>query len=317
MESVKKHLENYELGNPQSMGVLTVHPIFSLRQNEIDLVDLDLGLEKGWIEVTEVSESGSVPELRLTNRSNHRVIIFDGEELVGAKQNRIVNTTIVVAPKSAMIIPVTCVEQGRWSRQSRRFDAGEFAYPSLRREKFQRVTENLRENLGHRADQGMVWSELAAKSARMGIRSETGAMKDLSDRYYVDDERIRRKLPHKLFQIGYLAYIRNGFAGGDIFPTTEISQRKFYKLMRSYNLDSLDSAVRFPPIEPSEVFEQIRSAEARRVNSIGAGEEFRFETPEIQGSVTLVEGRFGHLTVFPKVGLKPRSRGMRRWYWVD
>jgi hypothetical protein len=35
-----------------------------------------------------------VPDLRVVNRAGKMVLILDGEELVGAKQNRIVNTTI-------------------------------------------------------------------------------------------------------------------------------------------------------------------------------------------------------------------------------
>jgi ARG and Rhodanese-Phosphatase-superfamily-associated Protein domain len=35
------------------------------------------------------------------------VLILDGEELVGAKQNRIVNVTILVVTQSEIVIPVS------------------------------------------------------------------------------------------------------------------------------------------------------------------------------------------------------------------
>ena len=63
----------------------------------------------------EVSRGGSVPELKVVNKSDRMLLILDGEELVGAKQNRIVNTTILIAGNTATVIPVSCVEQGRWS----------------------------------------------------------------------------------------------------------------------------------------------------------------------------------------------------------
>ena len=43
--------------------------------------------------ITEVSEGGSVPELRVVNKGDARILVLDGEELRGAKQNRVLNTT--------------------------------------------------------------------------------------------------------------------------------------------------------------------------------------------------------------------------------
>ena len=56
-----------------------------------------------------------MPDLKVINKSEVMVLILDGEELVGAKQNRIVNTTILIPAKETVLIPVSCVEQGRWS----------------------------------------------------------------------------------------------------------------------------------------------------------------------------------------------------------
>ena len=63
--------------------------------------------------MTEVGEGGTVPELKVINKSPRMILILDDEELVGAKQNRIVNTTMLVQGNSIIIIPVSCVEQGR------------------------------------------------------------------------------------------------------------------------------------------------------------------------------------------------------------
>ena len=52
------------------------------------------------VRVTEVSEAGSVPELMVENKLDVRVFLMDGQELVGAKQNRILNTDVVVPAAS-------------------------------------------------------------------------------------------------------------------------------------------------------------------------------------------------------------------------
>ncbi len=42
--------------------------------------------------ITEISEDGSVPELAFESNARARVLLVDGEELIGARQNRTLNT---------------------------------------------------------------------------------------------------------------------------------------------------------------------------------------------------------------------------------
>ena len=48
------------------------------------------------VKVSEISGSGSVPELLVENLLDVRVFLMDGQELVGAKQNRILNTDVLI-----------------------------------------------------------------------------------------------------------------------------------------------------------------------------------------------------------------------------
>jgi len=43
--------------------------------------------------VTQVGGGGAVPELRFENLGEQSVLRFDGEALIGAKQNRVVSQT--------------------------------------------------------------------------------------------------------------------------------------------------------------------------------------------------------------------------------
>jgi len=83
------------------------------RLSDLDYLLLDEALREGLIEVGEVSKEGSVQNLKVTNKSLKMVLILDGEELVGARQNRVVNTIILVQAKYTLLIPVSCVEEGR------------------------------------------------------------------------------------------------------------------------------------------------------------------------------------------------------------
>ncbi len=72
---------------------------------------LDDALAQGCAEITEVSDQGRVPELRFLNTGDKPILLLDGEELVGAKQNRVLNLTILAPADDAIMIPVTCVEK--------------------------------------------------------------------------------------------------------------------------------------------------------------------------------------------------------------
>ena len=80
---------------------------------------------------------------------------------MGAKQNRIVNASFLIAGNSEVVIPVSCVEQGRWAYRSAMFSYGEKVMPpSLRREKQKKVAESLNwgpDTVPIRARSGTTW----------------------------------------------------------------------------------------------------------------------------------------------------------------
>src|SRR5438876_9900087 len=84
---------------------------------------LDEALASDDIEITEVSEAGQVSELKVTVKGAAPVLLLDGEELIGAKQNRVLNLTILAPAHRATKIPVSCVEAGRWRHASARFSS--------------------------------------------------------------------------------------------------------------------------------------------------------------------------------------------------
>ncbi len=170
MESIQLFLKDVKLGGKQSHLSMTLIPLLAPEVGEPDYLTLEEALTRGLAEVNEVSKDGSVPDLKLTNKSTNKLLVVDGEELVGAKQNRIINATFLIAGDTEIIIPVSCVEQGRWSYRSSKFASGEKVMPPSMRCKNQRaVAMCLGEGSGYRSDQGMIWDELAMKSERMKV----------------------------------------------------------------------------------------------------------------------------------------------------
>ena len=133
---------------------MAVYPLLSDYSLGLEYILLDEALGSGVIEVTEVNDHGAVPNLKVHNKSPKMVLILDGEELVGAKQNRIVNTTILIAGNATVVIPVSCVEQGRWSYNTPRFYSEERIMPSrMRAMKSEQVQRSVRARGEYQADQ--------------------------------------------------------------------------------------------------------------------------------------------------------------------
>ncbi len=101
-----------QLGEPREHRGIVITPLFPHHAPTAAYLTLDEALPLGF-RITEVSDKGAVPELGVTNPLGERVLLYDGEELVGAKQNRILNVTVLVDAESSLLIPVSCVEAGR------------------------------------------------------------------------------------------------------------------------------------------------------------------------------------------------------------
>jgi len=61
-----------------------VAPLFPRRTPEAAYVTLELALPLGF-RVEEISDAGAVPELVVRNPTDQDVLLYDGEELLGAK----------------------------------------------------------------------------------------------------------------------------------------------------------------------------------------------------------------------------------------
>src|SRR5687768_15703769 len=91
------------VGKPIVRHNLTIFPLMDATALAVaDYLPFGLAQKAGHVRITEVSVSGSVPTLSVQT-GGVAVLLLDGEELIGAKQNRIVNLTILAAAKTSEI----------------------------------------------------------------------------------------------------------------------------------------------------------------------------------------------------------------------
>ena len=148
MNAVVECLKTVRLGVPQAHLNLTVFPLLRDGAGEPGYLLLDEAVQRGLARVTEVSAMGSVPELKLVNEADQPVLLLDGEELIGAKQNRILNVTVLAGAHTAIVIPVSCVEAGRWHHQSAEFAPSDRAHIDRAWREVHETAERQRARLG-------------------------------------------------------------------------------------------------------------------------------------------------------------------------
>ena len=178
-KTLAKILVSLTIEEPVTHGHLHLFPLLGGTFTEEDLSLLEDALQEGTLRIEEMNEGGSVPELRVLNEGTLPVLILEGDELVGAKQNRVVNSSVLVAADSELILPVSCVERGRWSCRSRAFSSGNGSpHLTLRHLKSRAVHDSLKQGRGHRSDQGAVWREVDRKARLHEAPSPAHALQD-------------------------------------------------------------------------------------------------------------------------------------------
>lgn len=182
LDTARDFVSSLEIGEAVTCNNLSVFPVFSPGTGVSSYDLLKVALEGGSAEVTEMSESGVVSELKVVNRGQRRLLIPEGEMLTGAKQDRVVNVTVLVAAFATFTLPVSCVEQGRWSHVSDNFQATHYAPHSLRTRRNESVrADRMSGGTGH-SDQGRVWDDIRETMASMNLDSDTGSLPEVYEK---------------------------------------------------------------------------------------------------------------------------------------
>ncbi len=309
MWTIQEEFSRIEIGRSSQFRNLTLFPLMrqGIPVQELDYLLLEDGIAQGKVRVTELQAGGFVPELRLENTADLPVLLVDGEELVGAKQNRVLNLTILAPAKHTTVIPVSCVEAGRWSMESSDLEpADHMMYSGIRAKRVLQVTQSMRFSASHASDQRAVWRDIAAKAVRLEAMSPTSAMSAIYQRYASSVEEFTRAFTCESRQCGVAFAIGERILGLDIFDHPEIMRRFFQKLVRSYALDALDAAAGTnEPVSAEKLsafVAQIGAAQSYSEQALGLGKDVRLNGAEISGAALWAQERYMHICAFAKDG---------------
>lgn len=304
-----------EVGEPDVAGPLAVFPLFG-PPAELEYQSFAQGRSQG-VSIKELGAGASVGDLIVHNPTGLPVLLFEGEEVLGAQQNRTFDISVLVPGLSTLQIPVSCVEAGRWDgrRHAESFaPAPQAAYPSLRRMKNRAVLSAVAAGAEARADQNAVWNEVDDKLNSLAASAPTRAMHDGYEarRHQIDD--LTQACNLKPSQTGTLVAIGGSFTVLDRVSQPSVFASLFEPLVQGYALDALnvgDAAA--PSIDAArEVIEHVTNAPILERDGLGLGRDVRLSGVEVTGAGVVSAGELVQLSAFVGVGDAVRGGSIRR-----
>ena len=298
-------MDNIETFSPQSYENMTVIGLNMPENNNIDLMSLEIGLDMGLVEISEVDEGGSVGDVKVVNKAVKPLLLLDGEEIIGSKQNRIVNSTIIIEPESEKIIPVSCVEHGRWHYNTTKFHySNHMATSRVRRNKITSVSQSLRLANDFRSNQNRVWADIAETESDLEVNSSTGALNDSYKQRELDINEYKHAFTLQENQNGLLVYINGEVVGFEMIYNKDRYKEYHDKLVESYIIDAIskaDETYDKAIIKKDDFLNDIKKASGESFDSVGLGVDYRIENDNITGSAMIFDDTLINASIFRKV----------------
>ncbi len=287
----------------KSKGMAVVQ-FMSPDRNTFDYISGPDAIKNQLVQVKETSESGNVNKLFVFNLSDKFVFFMDGDILTGAKQNRVLNTSVLLAPNSKVSLSVSCVEQGRWSNHSPDFFSSDYIAPAMLRAK---KAESFKRNIDARniaeANQMGVWDDVREYSVRMNVSSATGDLHEVFESQKKAFDELNTSFTHNEDANGAAIFYKNKLLCADLFNRTNILNEYFPKLIRSAAMEIAYLEEKENPLQEAEafyktltLFDSIKTMVFSVNKGMGAGEEKRFSDNKITGFKLDYEKYLIHLT---------------------
>jgi hypothetical protein len=242
-------LETVDAGRPLRRAGLTVFPLVATADRELPYRLLRDAIEAGEVEITEMG-SGNVGEVVARNSGPRDVLVLDGEQLVGAKQNRTTSRTILLPARTDTTLPVSCMEQGRWHFRSGRFEHAPQHSPSAVRRKAREVEAERAAGAGAGDPAGFapselgraqyaVWEEIDGIARTLDASSSTGDLGEAYRKWMGRLGELGDAFPLVDGQVGLAVFLGRRPLGMDLIGAGALYADLHEQLLRGYLLDML------------------------------------------------------------------------------
>jgi len=252
----------------------------------------------GLLAVAEL-DPPQVPFLVVTHGADVPVLLVEGEMLVGGDQDRTMNVTVLCPPRTDLVVPVSCVEAGRWGARRAMSGSSRLAPGSLRAAKIRGLEPRSAGSHLRRSDQGRVWDEVDRQSLAHDVESRTSALDDVQEEL---EARIAAELDAVeplADQVGVVCTIGNEVLGLDLFDRPDTLARYLRAIVAGH---ALDAPVRVSHVDGFRAIEhflaQVVASGRDRGHGVGLGDELLLEGP-VAGIGLTLDDHLVHLAAFP------------------
>ncbi len=326
MGKTSEWLKSLKIGEPQVSGeIFTVFPLTVAETNGRDYLTLEEAFRQGLV---FISESSSVPEVLIGIKGEKPVLVVEGEVIVGGWQNRTVNISLLLEAGREHRIPVSCIEQRRWSpRRVHRpsiptadegvervaFSVAEYAAHSrLRRKKTESATMQFLMTNRPISDQREVWREVSAELRAAKVASDTEDATAFYEHHRTSINDLLKPIVTVRNQVGAIVGIGQSIVGLEVFDHPETWQILGSKVLYGYAAEALEFLwmrrfFNLVSYDEAKAFRDIVAAVLERATvkpaPVGMGEHHLLNGTA-SGFALVHGGKIRHLFAFP---------GSRRW----
>ena len=297
-------ITSLKAGTPVTYEGITLIPIFAPegRGSKIKIAGDEL--------VVSELATPTVPQLQVHNPTAHDLLIPAGKILSGGRQTRVVNVSIVVPAGATIVIPVSCVEAGRWSGLSRFADSKRYASRRVRNAKARSVKRNIEHYKSKASAQGEVWNMISMELHSRNLQADGDLFLGVDE--HLDRRSDRMEVVRKFVgegvqpgQVGVAVAHGEKILGVEVFPSTDALQVAWEAIVRAAVVDadefttkpeSLDAARGIAALE--KFLAQIASTEGTVADGVGRGTEVHVETPAYVAHGLRVDGELVYCNAF-------------------
>ena len=294
---------NYNVSEPIKKNNVSIFLLSSKTQSSEKFLTLDEAIANNLVDVTEVNNKGTVRYLKLSNKSDKKLLILGSEQIIGnaLKQNRVVNNTTLVPGYSSIFLSVSCCEKNRWSPAiANKISISEFLF--FLKGRINNYTEIFRNN---KTDQFKIWDDISDKLNEFGSRSFTGSVEDIYNKRRNNVEEIVSSFNPGPNDIGVAIATANCLVSLDIFFSNDVFKIYLPKLIRSVALDSFKKTGYKSFVKTRDVHKLLRLIEQSekkidKPNMGTLGQQIRFNSDLVVGSSLYYEEEMIHFSGFLK-----------------